>query len=50
MTYQIDICHFLARYLLGYGKDWLAQYEDNVTERDIELWCWQSDFPMGQHY
>ena len=29
-------CHLLAGYseLLGYGKDWLAQCQDNVTECD----------------
>ena len=34
MTYKINTCRFLARYsaLLGYGKDWLAQCQDNVTE------------------
>ena len=34
MTYKIDSCHFVARHLalLGYGKDWLAQCQNNVTE------------------
>ena len=27
--------------------DWLAQCQDNVTERDIRLWCCWPDFPMG---
>ena len=36
---KIDTCRFLARCfaLLGLGKDWLAQYQDNVTEWDVSL-------------
>ena len=36
-TYKIDAYRFLARCstLLGYGKDCLAQCQDNVTEWDI---------------
>ena len=51
MTYNIDTCHFLAwrEALLGYGKDWLGQCQDNVTEWDIGQWYWQPDFPVGQH-
>ena len=32
MTYKIDTCHYLARQaaLLGLGKNWLAQYQDNT--------------------
>ena len=31
---KIDTCRFLDRHsaLLGYGKDWVAQCQDNVTE------------------
>ena len=31
---KIDICRFLDRRLalLGFGKDWLAHGQDNVTE------------------
>ena len=38
----IDTCCFLAwrSALLGSGKDWLAQCQDNVTE-----WC-----PVREHY
>ena len=41
MTYKIDTCHFLAwcLVLIGWGKDWLAQYQKNVTEWDIRSWC-----------
>ena len=37
MTYKIDASHFLAWYsaLIGKGKDWLAQRQDNGTEWDI---------------
>ena len=36
---QIYTCHFLARHsaLLGKGKDWLAQRQDNVTVQDIRV-------------
>ena len=52
MTYQIDTCRFPARCsaLLGYGKDWLAQCQDNVTDWGITSWCWRPGFPVGQHY
>ena len=51
-TYKIDTCRFLARcsVLIGQGKDWLAQDQDNVTEWDIKSWYWRSGFPVGQHY
>ena len=47
MTYQIDTCRFLAWWsaLIGYGKDWLAQCQDNVIEWDIRSWCW---LPISQ--
>ena len=34
MTYQIGTCQYLAWYpaLLGYGKNWLSQYQVNVTK------------------
>ena len=40
--FNIDTCRFLARRsaLLGEGKDWLAQCQDNITEWDIRLWYW----------
>ena len=52
VTYKVDTCHFLAwcLALIGYGKDWLAQCQDNGTEWDIRSWCQQSDFPVGQYY
>ena len=34
----------------GYGKDWIVQPHNNVTEWDIVLWCQWPDFPVGQHY
>ena len=48
--FKIDTCHFLARCmaLLGEGKDWLVQFQDNVTEGDIRSWCWWAGLPMGQ--
>ena len=41
MTYKIDTCRFQARCsgLLGYGKGWLVQCQDNVTEWDIRSLC-----------
>ena len=52
MTSRIDTCHILARHLalLGSGKDWLAQSQDNVTEWNIKAWCWWPSLPVGQHY
>ena len=37
MTYKVDTCRFLARCsaLLGQGKDWLAQYQYNVTDGEL---------------
>ena len=48
MTYNV----ILGATLLGYGKDWLAQCQDNVTEWDIRSWCWRSGLLVlvGQHY
>ena len=45
-------CRFLARCstLLGWGMDWLAQCQDNVSEWDIRSWCWQPGLPVGWHY
>ena len=52
VTYKIDICRFLTwcLALLRYGKDWLAQCQDNMTEWDITSWCWWPSFPVEQHY
>ena len=38
MTYKIDTCRYPARGLasLGYGKEWLTQYQDNVAEWNIK--------------
>ena len=38
MTYTMDTCRHLAwrSVLIRYGKDWLAQCRDNVSEWDIE--------------
>ena len=36
--------------LLGYAKDWLLQYQYNVTERDIRSDCWRTDLEVEQHY
>ena len=39
VTYKIYICCYLAWYsaLTGSGKDWLEQYQDNVTGVGVEL-------------
>ena len=39
MTYKINTFHFLAwcLALIGYGKDWLVQCQDNMAEWDIGL-------------
>ena len=48
ITYKIDTCHFLAwlSVLSAEGKDWVALWQDNVTECDIASW---PDFPVVQH-
>ena len=40
MTYKIELFSFLSwqSALFGYGKDWLAQCQDNTTEWDIRSW------------
>ena len=52
LTYKIDTCRFLAwlSAFIQYCKDLLVQCQDNVIECDIESWCWQPDFTLGQHY
>ena len=52
MTYKIYSCHHLVWYpaLLGEGNDWLLEYEDDMTEWEIESWCQQAGVPVGQHY
>ena len=44
---KIDVCCLLVRRsaLLGYGKDWLAQCQANLTEWDIRSWCLPFVFP-----
>ena len=45
-------CLELAWYsaLIGYVKDWIAQYWGNGTERDVESMCLWLCFPVVQHY
>ena len=52
MPYQIYTCHFLAwrSALIGYGKDWLAQFQNNVTGWDIRSLFRLPDVQMRQHY
>ena len=51
MTYKIDTCYYLAWYLalIVWDKDWLAQYQDNMTDWDIGSWCQPVDLTVGQH-
>ena len=46
---EMYIYRFLARHpaLLGWGKDWLAQCQDNVTELGIRSWCCWLGLPAG---
>ena len=50
MTLKIALCRFLAwcSALLGSGKDWLAQCQDNATAWDCRSWCQR--VPERQHY
>ena len=52
MNYKIDTCHYIAQRLvrLEWGKDWLAQFQDNVAEWDIGSWWQRPDLPIGQYY
>ena len=36
--------------LLGYGKDCLAQCQDNVTAWDTRSWCWWPGLTVEKHY
>ena len=40
----------VALALLRYGKNGLAQYQDNVTEWDGRSWYWWLGVPVRQHY
>ena len=50
--FKMDTCCFLAwrLELLRYGKDWLAQCQDKVTESDNRSWCLRPGVPVRQHY
>ena len=50
ITFKIDTCCFLARHsaLIGYGKDFLAQCQNNVTEWDISG-DGAVGLPLGKH-
>ena len=49
---KIDTCHSIAWHsaLLGSGKDWLAQCQNNLTECDSRSSHWQPGVPVRQHY
>ena len=36
--------------MLGYGKDWLVQYQDNVRVESGHVTYWWTGLPVGQHY
>ena len=50
--FKIDTCRSLACHLalLGYGKDWFAQCQDNATEWDNRSWYQSLCVSMRQHY
>ena len=52
MSNKIGTCRLLTwcSALIENPKDRLAQFQDNVTESDIRLYCQWPDFLMGQHY
>ena len=49
-TYKIDTCRILTwcSAVIGYGKDWLVQYQDNVTEWDIRSWLSHNEYTLSQ--
>ena len=50
--FKFDTCRSLAWHstLLGWGKDWLVQCQNNVTEWDSRSWCWWPGVPVTQYY
>ena len=50
MTYKIDTCCFLAwRFaIIGYGKEWLAECQDNVTVVGGLISQWSSTIKSQQ--
>ena len=52
MTFKVGTLSLpnLAPGVTRIGKDWLAQYQDDVTGWDIRSWSWQPDLPVGQHH
>ena len=50
MTYKIDTYHYPNDTQFLLAKNWLVQYQDNVTEWDIGQWYQPSDLLIGQHY
>ena len=50
---KTDTCCLLpsqASVLLAYGKDWLCQRQDNVTERDSSSLYRQANLPVEKPY
>ena len=52
MTYEKDTCCFLAKCaaLLTKGKNWLDQWQDNVTEWYSRMWYCQPGVSVWQYY
>ena len=52
MTYQLYACRSGPgkNALVGYVKEWITQYQDNVIEWEIGSRCWQSDLPIEKPY
>ena len=50
--FKLDTLHSLAWHsaLLGLGKDWSTQSQDNTTDWDGRLWWWQPGVTVRQHY
>ena len=50
--FKINTCHSLAwcSALLGEGKDWFSQCQDNGIECDSRSWCQWPGVPVRQHY
>ena len=52
LTYKIDLwrANLIPGVIIILSWYWFSQYQDNMTEWNIESWCWQPGLPGGQHY
>ena len=49
-NWGLSLVHHGGYAILRQGKDWLAQYQDNITEWQMGSWCREHGLPGGKHY